>query len=331
MPVGLVVPATEISGRDLFTVTEVLSSKEASCIVEYAESLGLTHQSSRGPKFGEAFRDNDRVSIQDQAWADTLWTALGLQGTLGRDPTTGAQPVGLNPNLRFYRYRPGQRFGRHIDESNDLGGGKFTLYTVLIYLSTPGEGGETVFYNRGKRLAAVSPGRAWRCCIAMAGTACCMKALSDAFDLLGSRRALLVGTAAGITLAAGFTFASVLGTGPEPSQIGRPEAPSRGSIPDVLDVDPILSAVKDRYSGEVVSLVVRGPSGDVYVAENDEDKPSQLRIARVDARGERLARFVLRTKLDALDLSNRQLMQRIFRSPDWETRMRRVGPGKSDS
>ncbi|KFM22845.1 hypothetical protein F751_5554 [Auxenochlorella protothecoides] len=147
----------------------------------------------------------------------------------------------------------------------------------------------------------------------------------------GSRRALLVGTAAGITLAAGFTFASVLGTGPEPSQIGRPEAPSRGSIPDVLDVDPILSAVKDRYSGEVVSLVVRGPSGDVYVAENDEDKPSQLRIARVDARGERLARFVLRTKLDALDLSNRQLMQRIFRSPDWETRMRRVGPGKSDS
>ncbi|KAL6774036.1 hypothetical protein ACKKBG_A23525 [Auxenochlorella protothecoides x Auxenochlorella symbiontica] len=147
----------EISGRDLFTVTEVLSSKEASCIVEYAESLGLTHQSSRGPKFGEAFRDNDRVSIQDQAWADTLWTALGLQGTLGRDPTTGAQPVGLNPNLRFYRYRPGQRFGRHIDESNDLGGGKFTLYTVLIYLSTPGEGGETVFYKRGKRLAAVSP------------------------------------------------------------------------------------------------------------------------------------------------------------------------------
>lgn len=98
-----------------------------------------------------------------------------------------------------------------------------------------------------------------------------------------------------------------------------------------MDVDPILSAVKDRYSGEVVSLVVRGPSGDVYVAENDEDKPSQLRIARVDARGERLARFVLRTKLDALDLSNRQLMQRIFRSPDWETRMRRVGPGKSDS
>lgn len=112
---------------------------------------------AHAPPPSQAFRDSDRVSIQDEAWADTLWSSLGLQGTLGRDPLTGAEPVGLNPNLRFYRYRPGQRFGRHIDESNDLGGGRFTLYTVLVYLTTPGRGGETVFYKRGKTLAAVSP------------------------------------------------------------------------------------------------------------------------------------------------------------------------------
>lgn len=46
----------------------------------------------------------------------------------------------------IYRYRPGQRFGRHVDDSNDLPGGRFTQYTVLIYLSSCG-GGETVFYG----------------------------------------------------------------------------------------------------------------------------------------------------------------------------------------
>lgn len=29
----------------------------------------------------------------------------------------------------------GQKFGKHIDDSNDLGQGRFTLYTLLIYLS----------------------------------------------------------------------------------------------------------------------------------------------------------------------------------------------------
>ena len=63
----------------------------------------------------------------------------------------------------------GQSFGRHIDESVDLGDGKRTHYTLLVYLSGgPGElktkpknsssnprdssvdplvGGETVFYG----------------------------------------------------------------------------------------------------------------------------------------------------------------------------------------
>lgn len=48
----------------------------------------------------------------------------------------------------IYRYSKGQRFGRHIDESNELGGGTYTQYTLLIYLSSCG-GGETVFYGAG--------------------------------------------------------------------------------------------------------------------------------------------------------------------------------------
>lgn len=69
------------------------------------------------------------------------------------------------------RYKVGQRFGRHIDESVDLGDGKLTHYTLLIYLSgspqskgktdlkslgntEPLVGGETVFYGSRNSVVA---------------------------------------------------------------------------------------------------------------------------------------------------------------------------------
>lgn len=53
------------------------------------------------------------------------------------------------------RYVEGQRFGRHFDDSVDLGAGRVTTFTLLVYLSggeTPSGrgrlvGGETVFYG----------------------------------------------------------------------------------------------------------------------------------------------------------------------------------------
>jgi hypothetical protein len=76
----------------------------------------------------------------------------------------------------YFRYKVGQRFGRHIDESNDLGDGKRTRYTLLVYLSGgPAElkskakndsnkptdssfdrlvGGETVFYGSRNSIVA---------------------------------------------------------------------------------------------------------------------------------------------------------------------------------
>lgn len=65
----------------------------------------------------------------------------------------------------YFRYHVGQRFGRHIDESAELGDNRCTLYTLLIYLTGGGTndntslvGGETVFYdNRGRVVAEVAP------------------------------------------------------------------------------------------------------------------------------------------------------------------------------
>lgn len=70
----------------------------------------------------------------------------------------GQQPIGLNPNIRVYRYSKGQRFGRHVDDSVyvERPAGE-TQYTLLIYLSSV-VGGETIFYDdRGRKLATVAP------------------------------------------------------------------------------------------------------------------------------------------------------------------------------
>lgn len=72
----------------------------------------------------------------------------------------------------FFRYVVGQWFGQHIDESVDLGEGRRTQYTLLIYLSGISSskskkgkdinqdsmqslgGGETVFYDQRQEIVA---------------------------------------------------------------------------------------------------------------------------------------------------------------------------------
>ena len=50
----------------------------------------------------------------------------------------------------YDRYGPGQRFGKHVDDSVDLGGGIVTEYTLLIYLT--GSGNLAVSKPKGKLL-----------------------------------------------------------------------------------------------------------------------------------------------------------------------------------
>ncbi|KAL6952310.1 hypothetical protein U1Q18_044990 [Sarracenia purpurea var. burkii] len=167
---------TRLKDTDLFTqVHNFFTSVESKAFIRAAESIGFVHQGSLGPTKGEAYRDNDRVSVNDPVLADAIWES-GLHKLFSDFKIRGKVAVGLNPNIRFYRYKVGQRFGRHIDESVDLGEGKRTHYTLLIYLSGvlnlksknvksgPQDsseilvGGETVFYGtRNGVVAEVNP------------------------------------------------------------------------------------------------------------------------------------------------------------------------------
>jgi hypothetical protein len=65
---------------------------------------------------------------------------------------------GCANNIRIYKYSKSQRFGKHYDESNDIGPNKRTFFTVLVYLN--GNGGKTLeendFLHEGAAAVAAS-------------------------------------------------------------------------------------------------------------------------------------------------------------------------------
>ncbi|KAF9973963.1 hypothetical protein BGZ73_002775 [Actinomortierella ambigua] len=171
-----------------------LTTRDSQALIDYieavmAEPTRIDPKPTRRP--GYAYRDNDRFSFHSQEFADMLWHKVGLAklwerlwtgpggletmlklsiispGKTKNSPPRIRHAVGLSPNIRFYRYRSGQSFGAHYDESNeDERLRTKSEYTVLVYLngdqSSNLVGGETVFYPSGqkkkKRVAAASGG-----------------------------------------------------------------------------------------------------------------------------------------------------------------------------
>lgn len=84
------------------------------------------------PKKGDAVRVNDRFQVDDPEFAETLWSSTGLKELVldveqlpegvsasadGLKQFWGGEVVGLNPNIRIYRYRKGQFFDQHCEWS----------------------------------------------------------------------------------------------------------------------------------------------------------------------------------------------------------------------
>ena len=86
------------------------------------------------PKKGEAVRVNDRFQVEDPGFARLLWERTGLKDLMMNGAAVddssetveqpaeldqqvrqlwGGDVLGMNPNIRIYRYRPGQFFDKH--------------------------------------------------------------------------------------------------------------------------------------------------------------------------------------------------------------------------
>jgi len=158
-PLAPVVPAVNLSAEtilddQILVIRNLFTSKLCNSYTAYLSTLPLTTTSGK-PKKGEAVRINDRFQVQDLLFANLLWETTALRelvSQLDKDKW-GGEVLGLNPNIRVYRYKPGHCFHQHYDESNRIFFGPHkiaarTTWTLLIYLSTCG-GGETVFYPEG--------------------------------------------------------------------------------------------------------------------------------------------------------------------------------------
>ncbi|KAJ5792930.1 Prolyl 4-hydroxylase alpha subunit [Penicillium pulvis] len=200
-PLRPLLPAADLSlvplvPDQIYLIQNFLSSSLCKTYASFLASLPLTTTPGK-PKKDEAVRVNDRFQVQDARFAEMLWSGTALKElvtTRFADEETynedgeyeplsaeelakkakevwGGEPLGLNSNIRIYRYSTGQFFAQHYDESNSL---TFlpqsatkacparTTWTLLIYLTTC-SGGETVFYpeptraNRNPEPIAVAP------------------------------------------------------------------------------------------------------------------------------------------------------------------------------
>ncbi|TQS32057.1 hypothetical protein Golomagni_07639 [Golovinomyces magnicellulatus] len=96
--------------------------------VAFLQSLPLITTPGK-PKKGDAVRVNDRFQIDDPAFAKRLWDQTGIQDALAQDDVKdlwGGEPIGLNPNIRVYRYTKGQFFDCHCTQPT------FSLFMLVL-------------------------------------------------------------------------------------------------------------------------------------------------------------------------------------------------------
>jgi predicted 2-oxoglutarate/Fe(II)-dependent dioxygenase YbiX len=128
----------------VFSVPQLLHASECEALILLAEGTGFAAagvRTSHGQKPMPLVRNNERVLVESAEWVALLWQRTAA---LKLPQLQGQRACGLPKDLRFYRYRPGQRFKMHKDGPWTEGGLTSRL-TLLVYLNDQFVGGETDF------------------------------------------------------------------------------------------------------------------------------------------------------------------------------------------
>ncbi len=98
-----------------------------------------------GTAYPPSYRSNDRQVLDDSALAAFLAARLGDHLPARH---RGGRLVGVNHRLRGCRYRPGQRFSRHLDGIHHHSDTVRSALTFMLYLNDAAEfsGGDTRFF-----------------------------------------------------------------------------------------------------------------------------------------------------------------------------------------
>jgi len=115
-------------GGQIVTIRNLWTATLCKSYVSFLSTLPLITTPGQ-PKKGHAVRVNDRYQVDDPVFAERLWsgtalknlvTGVALDGglNLSQDERTqlwGGEVLGLNPNIRIYRYTKGQFFDQHCE------------------------------------------------------------------------------------------------------------------------------------------------------------------------------------------------------------------------
>ena len=131
-----------VVANEIIVVDDALTPRDCARIVD---AIGDAFApATSGARRGEVRRRNGRFAETSEAFARRLFERARVARTFAFEMDDAA---GLNPNVRVYRYREGERFGAHVDE-RVTALGRRSKYTALYYLG--GEdvvGGATIFYD----------------------------------------------------------------------------------------------------------------------------------------------------------------------------------------
>jgi prolyl 4-hydroxylase len=134
--------------RDILIIPEILSSTECADHLARAERTGFEAApiiTFHGVKVDESVRNNDRVIVDDESLAASLWPRLRDHVPAFVD---SCQAIGLNERFRYYRYRLGQKFALHRDGAFLRQNGEKSRLTCILYLNEDFTGGETEVKDR---------------------------------------------------------------------------------------------------------------------------------------------------------------------------------------
>jgi hypothetical protein len=108
--------------NQILTISNFWTSTLCAKYVSFLRSLPLV-TTPGVPKKGDAVRVNDRFQIDDAGFAQRLWSETGLSEVVGavEDKNLwGGELLGLNPNIRIYRYSKGQFFDQHCERLSPI-------------------------------------------------------------------------------------------------------------------------------------------------------------------------------------------------------------------
>jgi prolyl 4-hydroxylase len=147
-------------GDDVFVVEGFMEPAECGALIRASEERGYeaaTLPMGATEVLLKAFRDNDRLIVDDPTLAGRLFQRL--KGTLPR-LAGGRRATGLNERFRYYRYGPGQTFAPHHDFPFERSAAAASALTLMVYLNDDFAGGSTDFYHEDQTLRlSVRPAR----------------------------------------------------------------------------------------------------------------------------------------------------------------------------